>query len=142
MRLSEEIISLLQNLGSNSSASSFRNADPPEALSEAVAECAQAGLIERDHQTFRLTQAGNELLSRIHSQLSSADRIAAGETGRIAFLSQRDYPRFQKLTALGLSPGVPIRVQQRFPSFVILCEETEIALEEEIAKDIFVWRSR
>jgi Fe2+ transport system protein FeoA len=142
MRLSEEIISLLQNLGSSSSALLPDNADTSEGISEAIAECEHAGLIERNHQTFRLTEAGNEFLSRIHSQLSSADRIAAGETGRIAFLSQRDYPRFQKLTALGLSPGVPIRVQQRFPSFVILCEETEIALEEEIAKDIFLWRSR
>lgn len=146
MRLSEEIVTLLQTLnhgapGSHSNGASDLHSSA-NAPAEIIAECEHEGLVEQlnGHTQIQLTESGRELLSRISSRLSSADQIAIGKQVRIAYLSSRDYPRFQKLSALGLSPGVPIRVQQRFPSFVILCEETEIALEEEIAKDIFVWQ--
>ncbi len=77
---------------------------------------------------------------RLNSVVISIDRLPIGEIARVAYVSARNFPRIQKLSSLGVTPGIPIKVHQRFPSFVIQCEETQIALEEEIARDIYVWR--
>ncbi|HZS08273.1 MAG TPA: iron dependent repressor, metal binding and dimerization domain protein [Blastocatellia bacterium] len=78
--------------------------------------------------------------SKFDAVVTTADRLNIGEPARVAYISARNFPRIQKLASLGISPGVPIKIHQRFPSFVIQCEETQIALEEEIARDIYVWR--
>ncbi len=77
---------------------------------------------------------------QVSSVVTSVDRLEIGEQARVAYVSARNYPRIQKLSSLGILPGLPVRVHQKFPSFVIQCEETQIAIEEEIARDIYVWR--
>jgi len=77
---------------------------------------------------------------QVNALVTSADRLEIGEQARVAYLSARHFPRLQKLSSLGISLGVPIKVHQKFPSFVIQCDETQIALEAEIARDIYVWR--
>jgi DtxR family Mn-dependent transcriptional regulator len=64
--------------------------------------------------------------------------LEVGGVGRIAYISARNFPRLQKLSAFGISPGVTIRLFQKSPSVVVQCEETQIALESEIARDIYV----
>ncbi len=59
-----------------------------------------------------------------------------GETARIAYLSAANFPRLQKLSAPGLAPGAVIKALQKYPSFVVQCDETQIALEREIARMI------
>lgn len=77
---------------------------------------------------------------QVNSLVTSLDRLTVGEEARVAYVSAQHHPRIQKLSSLGILPGVPVRVHQRFPSFVVQCEETQIAIEEEIARDIYVWR--
>ena len=57
-------------------------------------------------------------------------------------LHTREHPQLHKLMSLGITPGVRISVHQVFPSFVIQVEHTQVALEEDIAKDIYVKRLR
>lgn len=64
--------------------------------------------------------------------------LNVGDTGRIAYINSRNFPRLQKLSSFGISPGVTVRLFQRSPSVVLQCEETQVALEEEIARDIYV----
>jgi len=64
--------------------------------------------------------------------------LEVGGVGRIAYISARNFPRLQKLSAFGISPGVTIRLFQKSPSVVVQCEETQIALEPDIARDIYV----
>jgi len=45
-----------------------------------------------------------------------------------------------KLSHFGIVPGTFISVHQRYPSFVVKCGNSQIALEEEIAKEIYVWQ--
>jgi DtxR family Mn-dependent transcriptional regulator len=68
------------------------------------------------------------------------DRLQLGEAGRIAYLSTRDHGVLQRLSVLGLSPGVEVRLLQRWPSYVVECEESEIAMEQELARNLYVWR--
>ncbi|MGE0887560.1 MAG: metal-dependent transcriptional regulator [Blastocatellales bacterium] len=77
---------------------------------------------------------------RVNSLVTSLDRLNVSDQAQIAYISAASFPRIQKLFALGLAPGVPVKVHQKSPSFVIQCDETQIALEREIARDIYVWR--
>jgi Fe2+ transport system protein FeoA len=128
MRLTEETIELLK---SAEAGKPFLSA--PDVIEEAEHE----GWIRQDGN---LTEAGVQILQAVRTRLVSSNQLNLHEQGRIAYISQHNYSRFQKLLSFGLSAGVPIKLQQRFPSFVIQCEETQIALEEDIARDIFVWR--
>ncbi|MBI3949697.1 MAG: metal-dependent transcriptional regulator [Acidobacteria bacterium] len=78
---------------------------------------------------------------QVSSIVVSCDHLQIGEVARIAYLSTQDHPRLLKLTALGVTPGVEVKLLQKWPSYVIQCDETEIALEEEIARNIYVWRA-
>ncbi len=61
-----------------------------------------------------------------------------GATGRIVFIAPKFHDRMDRLAALGVIPGSTIRLHQRSPSYVIEVGETTIALDPEIAREIFV----
>jgi Fe2+ transport system protein FeoA len=134
MRLTEEIVTLLKFIECKSDLSGIS--------SDAIEDAEHEGfIVQNGHEAKILSASGKEILKQIQSALITADQLSIDENAKIAYLSQNNYPRFQKLSSFGLFPGIPISLKQRYPSFVIQCEETQIALEEEILKDIFVWRS-
>jgi DtxR family transcriptional regulator, Mn-dependent transcriptional regulator len=71
----------------------------------------------------------------------SCDQLRVGESARVAYFSTREHSRLVKLSALGISPGISVRLIQKWPAYVIQCEETEIALESDVAKNIYVWQT-
>jgi DtxR family transcriptional regulator, Mn-dependent transcriptional regulator len=71
----------------------------------------------------------------------SCDQLRVGESARVAYFSTKEHSRMLKLSALGISPGIAIRLIQKWPAYVVQCEETEIALEPDVAKNIYVWKS-
>lgn len=79
--------------------------------------------------------------SEVGSLIVPATSLEIGETGRVAYIAVSDHSLSHQLANLGLAPGVPLRLHQRWPSFVLMCEETEIALEESIARCVFVRRA-
>ena len=78
--------------------------------------------------------------NQINSLVTSIDRLEVGEQAQVAYVSAANFPRIRKLSSFGITPGVSVKVQQKFPSFVVQCDETQIALEKDIARDIYVWR--
>jgi Fe2+ transport system protein FeoA len=60
------------------------------------------------------------------------------QEGRIAYIHSKGRNRLQKLMAMGITPGMSIRIIQRFPAHVFQIERSQIAVDEEIAKEIFV----
>ena len=63
-----------------------------------------------------------------------------GERARIVFIAPKFHDRMDRLAALGVVPGSEIKMHQRAPAFVIEVGETTIALDPEIASEIFVKR--
>ncbi len=63
-----------------------------------------------------------------------------GATGRIVFITPKFHDRMDRLAAMGVIPGSEIRLHQRAPSYVIEVGETTIALDAEIAGEIYVKR--
>jgi len=64
-----------------------------------------------------------------------------GETGRIVFIAPKFHDRMDRLAALGVVPGSEIRLHQRSPAFVLEIGETTVAIDPEIAGEIFVKRA-
>jgi DtxR family transcriptional regulator, Mn-dependent transcriptional regulator len=64
--------------------------------------------------------------------------VPIGSTGTIAFIVPRSAGRLNRLAALGILPGTSVRLVQRRPAFVIAVGETTVALEEEIADEMYV----
>lgn len=71
----------------------------------------------------------------------SSEQLTVGESARVAYLSSGEHGRLLRLSALGITPGATIRLLQRWPSFVFQCDQTEIALEQDVARHVYVWRT-
>jgi DtxR family Mn-dependent transcriptional regulator len=66
--------------------------------------------------------------------------LKVGEKGTITFMAPRSLSGLQQLSTLGVIPGTIIRLYQRHPSYVIEMDETTIAIDREIAENIYVRR--
>lgn len=71
----------------------------------------------------------------------SCDQLSVGESARIAYLSTREHARLTRLSALGITPGAILKLLQKWPTYVFQCDETEIAIEGEVARNIHVWQT-
>jgi DtxR family Mn-dependent transcriptional regulator len=78
---------------------------------------------------------GLDKASRIVVPLSQLEQDQAG---RIAYIHTKGRGRLQKLMAMGITPGMQLQVIQKFPSHVFQIGQTQIAVDEEIANEIFV----
>ena len=70
----------------------------------------------------------------------SVTEMRPGESGRVVFMSPKNHGRLDKLSALGLMPGAIVKLHQKQPTFVLIVGETSIAVDHEIAGEIFVKR--
>ncbi len=66
------------------------------------------------------------------------EELGLGEQGRIVFIAPRSHQRLDRLSTLGIVPGSIVRMHQKNPSHVLQIGETTIALDKDIAKDIYV----
>ncbi len=69
-------------------------------------------------------------------------KLTPGEAGKIVYVLTHKHPQLHKLMSLGIVPGAGISIHQVFPSVVVQIEETQIALEKELAQEIYVKRIR
>ena len=68
------------------------------------------------------------------------DRIPVGEEARVVFIAPREPARLVRLSNLGVVPGAVLRLQQRSPAAVLRVGETTLAVEPEVAGEIYVKR--
>lgn len=64
--------------------------------------------------------------------------MKTGETGTVASLGEMDLKNLQKLLALGILPGSKLTLLRKFPSFVFRMGHSEISVDSDLAKKIFV----
>jgi DtxR family Mn-dependent transcriptional regulator len=76
----------------------------------------------------------------IEAVVVSANQMHTGETARVAYVNTKNYSRLHKLSSFGFTPGVKVKLHQRSPAFVLECDETQLAIEEALAEDIYVLR--
>jgi len=64
--------------------------------------------------------------------------LKLGERGRIVFITPRSRTLLERLSSFGLVPGSEIRLGQKKPSFVVELGETTLALDGDIAREVYV----
>ena len=67
--------------------------------------------------------------------------VEIGMYAKIVYILPSIELRLNKLTNLGVIPGNIIYIKQKSPAFVITVEESTIAIDSEVAKEIFVLRT-
>ena len=77
----------------------------------------------------------------IVNTVTSLVELVPGEQGRITYIKPGSHSNLHQLLSFGLSPGVNVAVHRTSPAFCIKFENTELALDPEIAKNIFVWKT-
>jgi len=75
----------------------------------------------------------------IESPARSITELESGKKARVAYINTRSNSRMHQLTQLGIKPGAQIWVHQKYPTFVLRIDNTQIALDESVAQDILVW---
>jgi DtxR family Mn-dependent transcriptional regulator len=78
----------------------------------------------------------------VESMVLPLDSLKAGEEGKISYICSSDHAQLDRLTAMGLFPGVKIKVHQRYPSIVVMFDETTLALDSELARIIYIKRGK
>ncbi len=66
--------------------------------------------------------------------------LRQGESGKITYVRPGSHSILHQLISFGIHPGVLVTVERKLPAFCIRLGNSELALDEEIAKNIFVWR--
>ncbi len=64
--------------------------------------------------------------------------LKAGECGEIAYLSTTDSKKMQKLMSMGVLPGNNLRLSRTYPTFIFKVGNSEFAVDDELAREIFV----
>jgi DtxR family Mn-dependent transcriptional regulator len=64
--------------------------------------------------------------------------MKAGEKGEIAYLAANDPKKMQKLMSMGVLPGNSLHLTRTFPSYIFKVGNSEFAVDEELAQEIFV----
>lgn len=78
--------------------------------------------------------------TEIASALQPLSAVACSQVPvRVAYVRTRDHERLHQLLSLGFSPGTEIRVRQRTPVLVLQLDQTEFALDRDVASDVYVW---
>ena len=64
--------------------------------------------------------------------------VSAGQWAQVVVLRTRDHDRLHQLLSMGISPGVRLRIHQRTPVFVVQVDQSEFAMDADVARDIHV----
>jgi DtxR family Mn-dependent transcriptional regulator len=78
--------------------------------------------------------------AEVRPLVTTLRRLNPGDAGRITYIASRNGAELDRLGSLGVVPGSTVRLRQRHPSFVVEVGETLIALDGEIADEIYVRR--
>ncbi len=73
--------------------------------------------------------------------VTSLIELSPGEQGRITYIKPGSHSNLHTLLSFGLNPGVTVTVHRTSPAFCVKFENTELALDPDIVKNIFVWKT-
>lgn len=64
-----------------------------------------------------------------------------GDEGKVSYILMGEGEEMMKIINLGLTPGKKIRLIRKFPSYILQVGNTQLALDDELAKKIYVLRT-
>lgn len=79
-----------------------------------------------------------EFRDQVQPLVCRLSRAPMGAQGVVVMISPRYHSRLDRLQALGITPGARLRLHQKKPAVVVQVDETTVALEPDIAEEIFL----
>ena len=76
----------------------------------------------------------------IDRKVDCITNLEVGEKIKIAYIKPESHDRLHKLLNLGIKPGTVIEIHQKKPTFIIRYDNSEIAMDSDVAKNIYGWR--
>lgn len=76
--------------------------------------------------------------ARIEPLIARVIDLPIGTSASIAFIAPKTLARIERLAAFGIVPGSEVRLIARRPSCVVACGASSIALDDDIAREIYV----
>ncbi len=70
--------------------------------------------------------------------ISPLSAIKAGKKVKVVYISTKSHASLDRLTGIGVIPGLELTIHQKFPSMILQYGETQLALDNDIAKNVFV----
>ena len=64
--------------------------------------------------------------------------LRPGQSGTVVSIQTRSASRLDRLSNMGVTPGIPVTLEQRRPAFVLRVGFTELSIEREVADEILV----
>jgi Fe2+ transport system protein FeoA len=80
----------------------------------------------------------SSLVSGAQNPFSLADLRPGTEASLLSFSSEIPAERLSQLQSYGLLPGCHVRVLQNWPVIVVQVEHTELAVENDLARQIYI----
>jgi len=75
------------------------------------------------------------------SSVIPLSELEVGQSARVAYIESDSDQQLHKMDGLRIRPGVVLTLHQRYPTYVVECEGGNIAMDEQIASSIAVWRA-
>ncbi len=70
--------------------------------------------------------------------ISPLSAIKAGKKVKVVYISTKSHASLDRLSGIGVIPGLELTIHQKFPSMILQYGETQLALDNDIAKNVFV----
>ena len=86
----------------------------------------------------RLFGKEEQTISNLPEGVVAASRLEVGTRAQLICMGLSSGTRERSLTAFGLVPGAEVEIVQQRPACVIRVDQTELALDREIANEILV----
>ena len=79
--------------------------------------------------------------NNIEKRVDSITNFDVSDKVKISYIRPSSHQRLHKLMSFGLNPGTMLEIHQITPTFIIKYDNTEIAMDKDIAENIYGWRS-
>ena len=70
--------------------------------------------------------------------INPLSEIKSGEKVKVVYVTTKSHASLDRLSSIGVIPGLELTIHQKRPSIIIQYGETQLALDKDIAENIFV----
>lgn len=64
--------------------------------------------------------------------------LRPGQSGTLVSIDSHSPKRLDRLSVLGLVPGCLVKLEQRWPTYVVRVGFTQVSIERDVARDILI----
>jgi len=78
----------------------------------------------------------------LQSSVIPVSDLKIGQSARVAYVHCKSDQQLHKIDGLQIRPGAIVKLHQNYPTFVIECEGANIAMDENVAANIRIWKEQ